>query len=381
MNSLNISRDLEAQSYFASTIQPLCALINQLKFSEVFDNETGKVLPHIAKDLSIAEISAREHLEIVCYREKVSVDAVLEIIERRLDRTRAKFADMFPTPADAQDDFQAIASELFDYGSRYGYRRFLMHDVDSEQVDELLLLLPRDGATVKQGLVGLYVKSLKSLIKALVSFTAIKELMPTYREIAVKRNETFRKLTKSKEDLTDGFFGSWSLSGRISMRREPTSKIELTELRRNGARRVSVSDESLDNMGASNIKIGADALSFRTKKTVITDVRECSVEEIAAAGKKMKFKGNTSDVRVYEITQGFAMDTLALETNASQTHGLNTRLEKMKRNTIDLRGYFITVQETPTMHFQSVTLSIGRGLGSTTKRIVGEVMDTLTLSF
>ena len=378
INSLNISGDLEAQSYFASTIQPLCGLVNGMKFSEVFDNETGKVLPHVARDLAVAEISAREHLELVCYREKVSVDAVLEIIERRLDLTRAKFATMFPTPADAQDEFQAITSELLDYGSRYGYRRFLMHDVDSEQVDELLLLLPRDSATVKQGLVSTYLISLKALIKALVSFTAIKELMPTYRAVAVERNETFRKLTKSKEDLTDS---SWYLSGRISMRREPTSKIELTELRRSGARRVSVSDESLDNMGASNIKIGADALSFRTKKTVITDVRECSVEEIAAAAKKMKFKGNASDVRVYEITQGFAMDTLALETNASQTHDLNTRLERMKKNTIDLRGYFITVQETPTMHFQSVTLSIGRGLGSTTKRIVGEVMDTLTLSF
>jgi hypothetical protein len=378
MNSLNVSRDLQAQSHFASTIQPLSALVDRMKFSEVFDNETGKVLPHVAKALAIAEMSAREHLELVCYREKVSVDAVLEIIERRLDLTRGKFATLFPTPADAQDDFRAITSELFDYGSSYGYRRFLMHDIDSDEVDELLLLLPKDSDTVKQGLVSTYLKSLKVLIKALVSFTAIKELIPTYREEAVARNETFRKLAKSKEELTENH---WNLSNRISMSRQPTSKIEFTELRRAGARTVAVSDESLDNMGASNIEIGADALSFRTKKTLITDVRECSVEEIAAAAKKMKFKGNASEVRVYEITQGFALDTLALETSASQTHDFNTRLQKMKKNTIDLRGYFITVQETPTMHFQSVTLSIGRGLGSTTKRIVGEVMDNLTLSF
>jgi hypothetical protein len=122
-------------------------------------------------------------------------------------------------------------------------------------------------------------------------------------------------------------------------------------------------------------------LHFRYKKAFVLDIEEVSQDEIDAAAKKMKFKGDTSTTKVYRIVNGFALkNSSAMDYHMWNRHGSDIS-EVIEDYEIDLEGYYLSVLRTPTSFMQSITTSIGRSLSSTNRQVVKGVMDSFELSF
>ena len=143
---------------------------------------------------------------------------------------------------------------------------------------------------------------------------------------------------------------------------------------------INVTREDIMNLYENtNISLDHSQLLMNGRKTLILGVEEVSQDDINNAAKKMKFNGDLSSVRCYQITAGVKVKNSRIFNDYWFMKRCDS--EKIESQLEDISGNYIVVSENHTSKFQAVTTSIGRSLSSVNRKVTTGVMDALELSF
>ena len=192
------------------------------------------------------------------------------------------------------------------------------------------------------------------------------------RSINVKEVETVTAYNEIKRviDFRIERWG-WRRAHDVTYDSDPYSEARIDRENSNRYWNFIYTPDSLKRIKTSGLDL--NKLEFRNRKAFVVDIETVDDEEIKAAAKKMKFKGDLSCTKIFRIVSGIAIK------NINKIDGWG--LAPGDDNQMDLKDHYIAYVNTPNHTFQAITTSIGRSLSSSNKQVTKGVFDSLDLAF